>query len=140
MSVVFLTYLPKMCGYLLTILELNGPTEAQIDAWKEQAPGGRIRAFSLDNVRFYIVRAIGGLELSTIQKNIPANSSNPEADIKLGAAELCTLWTSTTQNGKLTAVALRTGTAGLPGSIWQLIETLSDYASPQDFEICSVEL
>jgi hypothetical protein len=119
---------------------LGGPTPAQIDSWKQSAPGNRIRAFSLDNVRFFIVRAIGGLELAGIQKNIPQNSSNPELEIKLEAAVLCTLWTSSTRDGKLTQLGLRTGTAGLPSSIWTLIEAISDYADPQDFQQCSVEL
>ena len=122
------------------IAELSGPSEAQIDAWKQSAPGNRVRAFSLDNVRFYIVRAIGGLEFAGIQKNIPQNSTNPQLEIQLEAAVLCTLWTSSTRDGKLTSIGLRTGTAGLPSSIWTLIETLSDYADPQDFQTCSVEL
>lgn len=122
------------------ILELGGPDAHQIESWKQDAPGGRIRAFSLDNVRFYIVRAIGGLELAGLQKQIPVNSSNPENDMKLEAGALCTLWTSSTRDGKLTSSGLRAGTAGLPSSLWTLIETLSDYTDPQDFQLCSIEL
>jgi hypothetical protein len=122
------------------IAELDGPSPEQIAQWKANAPGNRVRAFSLDNVRFFVVRAIGGLELAGIQKNIVQNASNPELEVKLAAAVLCTLWTSSTREGKLTELGLRTGTAGLPSSIWTLIETISDYADPQDFQQCSVEL
>jgi hypothetical protein len=122
------------------LAELGGPSEAQIDAWKQSAPGNRLRAYSLDNVRFDIVRAIGGLEFAAIQKNIPANSTNPQLEIQIEAAVLCTCWTSSTRDGKLTSIGLRTGAAGRPSSTWTLIETLSDYADPQDFQTCSVEL
>lgn len=126
---------------MLQLIEsLGGPSPAEIEVMRSNSPGGRIRVFSLDNRRYFIVRSISGMELATIQKGIPTNSTDPEKDIQIGVASLCTLWTNSTVEKKLSEAALRFGPAGLPSSIWALVAILSDFADPADFQTCSVEL
>jgi len=127
----------------------NAPSKATIESWKAQAPNGTVRMLALGK-RVYIVRGISGLELMTIQNNIPDNlgaSLSPEArqqkveqEISLNVASRCVVWTSSTPDGKLTVEQLRGGSAGLPSTLFALITYMSDFIEPDAFSILSAEL
>jgi hypothetical protein len=131
---------PKTLTPLDFLASLGGPSPEQIDFIKQQSPNNRARVMCNDGKRAFVVRAIGGLELAQIRKNIPQNSTNPDEDTAIAAAVLCTVWTNVTPEKRLNETLLRTGSAGLPSSLWSLITMLSDYMDPQDFEVCSAEL
>jgi hypothetical protein len=122
------------------LASISGPTKDQVEAFKQNVPNGRIRIFTPDGKRGYLLRAISGLELAQIQKSIPPNSSNIEYDASIGSAVLCTIWTNASADGKLSEVGLRGGSAGLPSTLWNLITLMSDFVDPQDFAACSAEL
>jgi len=122
------------------LASIGGPSLDQINFIKQQSPNKRARVFTPDSKRAFVVRAIGGLELAQIRKNIPQNSTNPDEDTAIAAAVLCTVWTNVTSEKRLNETLLRTGAAGLPSSLWMLITMLSDYTDPQDFAVCSAEL
>jgi len=127
----------------------NAPSKAQVESWKSQAPNGIIRIFAPGR-RVYLVRGISGLELSGVQNSIPANLGadlNPEAraakieqEISLQVAAKCTVWTSASADGKLSADQLRGGSAGLPSTLFNLVTWLSDFVDPEAFQLMSAEL
>lgn len=127
----------------------NAPTKAAVEALKSQAPNGTIRIFAVGK-RVYLVRGISGLELQGIQGQIPENlgaSLSPEAraakiegEVSLMVSAKCVVWTSATQDGKLTVEQLRGGSAGLPSTLFNLITWLSDFVDPEAFQIMSTEL
>jgi len=52
----------------------EAPSLEQIDQWKQQAPGARLRIWhSSDGKRVYVLRAIGGQELVQLQASLPPN-------------------------------------------------------------------
>ena len=52
----------------------EAPSVEQIEQWKQQAPGARLRIWhSSDGKRVYVLRAIGGQELAQLQASLPPN-------------------------------------------------------------------
>ena len=134
---------PEKTGFsdpYLFIASLGGPSKEQIEAYKQSIPNGRLRVYTPDGKRAYIVRCISGLELGGIQKSLPPNCSNPEYDTSLAAGALCTIWTNASHDHKLSETGLRGGSAGLPSTLWALILELSDFTPPDQFAYCSAEL
>jgi hypothetical protein len=133
--------------YLATFA--NAPSKAVIEAYKTQAPNGVVRLLALGK-RAYVVRGLSGLELNAIQGQVPSNlgASLPaderqakiESEVAILASSKGIVWTSTTQDGKLTADQLRGGSAGLPSTIFNLVTYLSDFLDPQALELLSTEL
>lgn len=127
----------------------GAPTKAQIEALKTQAPNGVIRIFA-PGKRAYLVRGITGLELQGIQTTIPENlgaglppeqrAAKVESEVSLAVSARCVVWTSTTQDGKLTVEQLRAGSAGLPSTLFNLITYLSDFLDPEALQVMSAEL
>ena len=113
------------------------PSDAKISGWKAQAPGGRLKVFSPDGARVFILRGLSGLELSSIHNNIPKNASNPDSEVQIASVAKCTLFTSA---GPLTEEALRTGPAGLPESLFAIVQNLSDFYDPVQLFNFSMEL
>ncbi len=127
----------------------HAPTKATVEIWKQQAPNGVVRIFAAGK-RAYLVRGISGLELQSVQSQIPDNLGaglNPEAraakvegEVALLVSSKCVVWTSTTQDGKLTVEQLRGGSAGLPSTLFNLITYLSDFLDPEALQVMSAEL
>ena len=113
------------------------PSEAKLSAWKAQAPGGRLKIFCPDGGRVFILRGLSGLELAGIHAAVPKNSSNPDADVQIASVARCTLFCS---GGELSEEALRTGPAGLPESLFAIVQNLSDFYDPVQLFNCSMEL
>jgi len=130
---------PKEKTPMEYLLALPGaPTEAQVKGWKAQVPNGVLRIFTPDLKRFFLLRGLSGLEMRKVQESIPQNSSDPEADFKLGAVALTCIWTNITVNNKLDEMTLRSGSAGLPETLFSIVENLSDYFAPaQVMQMCS---
>lgn len=128
----------------------NAPSKAMIDSWKQQAPNGRVRLFTPDAKRVYLVRGVGGLELDKLQGQIPTNlganlpaeqqQAKVERELQLLVAAQCCVWTSVSGNGKLDAELLRIGSAGLPATLFNLISYLSDFVDPEAFNVLSIDL
>jgi hypothetical protein len=122
---------------------VGAPTADQVATWKQQAPNNRIEILSPDGKRAYIVRGLTGLELTQIQKQIQqmaTPATDPDLEIQIASVVRATLWTNAGQNGKLTDVILRTGTAGLPSTLFAKVTKLSDFMDPQQIEMLSAEL
>jgi hypothetical protein len=121
----------------------NGPTKDQLELWKAQAPGGRIRMkASSDFKRVFIMRAIGGTELAQLQARLPQNIA-PERlpqELQIAVAVHCCLWTSATPDGKLTDLVLRASGSGLPITLHEVVSVLSDYEDPETIERLSADL
>lgn len=127
----------------------NAPSKAVVESLKTQAPNGTIRIFAMGK-RVYLVRGISGLELLQVQGQIPENlgaNLNPEArgakieaEVALMVSAKCVVWTSTTPDGKLSVEQLRGGSAGLPGTLFNLITWLSDFIDPESFQLMTAEL
>ncbi len=108
----------------------GAPTPAMIEGYKQQAPAGRIKLFTPDGKRVFILRGISGFELSDIQKKIPQNASDVENEIKLAVCCKAVIWTNTTQTNLMDEMTLRAAPAGLPETIHQLVAQLSDFFDP----------
>ena len=68
----------------------EAPSLEQIEQWKQQAPGARLRIWhSTDGKRVYVLRAIGGQELGQLQASLPPNI--PPEKVQ---AEVQILWRS----------------------------------------------
>ncbi|TSA39524.1 hypothetical protein D4R30_00940 [archaeon] len=121
----------------------GAPTKDQIELWKSQAPGGRIRMkASSDMKRVFIMRAIGGTELAQLQGRLPQNIT-PERlpqELQIAVACHCCLWTSVTPDGKLTDLVLRGSGSGLPLTLHEVVSVLSDYEDPETIERLSADL
>lgn len=115
----------------------NFPSDAKIQSWKAQAPGGRVKIFSPDGSRVFILRGFSGLELSTWQTRVMKNATDPDREVQLMAVAACTLFCSF---GSLDEETLRTGPAGLPESLFSLIQNLSDFYDPVSLFNYSMEL
>lgn len=121
----------------------GSPTQDQIATWKSQAPNNRLEIFSPDGKRAFIVRGLTGLELTQIQKRIQGMATpaqDPDLEMQIAADVAAVVWTNVGQNGKLTDVLLRTGTAGLPSTLFTKVTKLSDFMDPQAIEYLSAEL
>lgn len=120
----------------------GAPTEEQRAAWKQQAPNNRIELFSPDGKRAYILRGLTGLELTQIQKQVQQiqGVSDIDLEMSISAVTKATLWTNAGLNGKLSDVSLRTGSAGLPSTLFAIVTKLSDFMDPQKIEMMSAEL
>ena len=130
---------PQTPQQLLASIQ-GAPAPAQIDAWKAEVPNHRIRLFAPDLKRVYVIRGISGLEVAQIQKSIPMNSEERDIDFQLIACEKAVLWTNASYTHKLTAAELKAGTAGLPGSIFEIVSDLSDYFPPDRIALMSGDL
>jgi len=127
----------------------NAPSKTQIETFKAQAPNAVIRIFAVGK-RAYLVRGISGLELASIQSQIPSNlgaglvpeaqAAKVESEISLMVSSKCVVWTSATPDGKLSVEQLRGGSAGLPSTLFNLITWLSDFVDPEAFQVMSAEL
>jgi len=127
----------------------GAPTKDQVENLKAQAPNGTIRIFA-PGKRVYLVRGISGLELQSVQAQIPDNlgaglspeakAAKVEGEVALAVSAKCVVWTSTTNTGKLTAEQLRGGSAGLPSTLFNLITYMSDFLDPEALQIMSAEL
>jgi len=122
----------------------GAPSADQVATWKSQAPNNRIELFTPgDGKRAFIVRGLTGLELSQIQKQIQTMAtpaSDPELEMQIASVVKATVWTNVGTGGKLTDVVLRTGTAGLPSTLFSKVTKLSDFMDPQQIEMFSAEL
>jgi len=121
----------------------GAPTADQIAAWKAQAPNNRLEVFTPDGKRAFIIRGLTGLELTMIQKQVQTMAtavSDPDLETQIAAVVKAVVWTNVGQNGKLTDVVLRTGTAGLPSTLFAKVTKLSDFMDPQQIELLSAEL
>jgi hypothetical protein len=127
----------------------NAPSKAIVESYKQQAPNGVIRIFAIGK-RVYLVRGISGLELQQVQSEIPSNLGaglEPEAraakvenELSIRVAARCTCWTSSSGDGKLTLEQLKSGSAGLPSTLFNLISYLSDFVDPEALQLMSAEL
>jgi hypothetical protein len=120
----------------------GAPTADQIAAWKAQAPNNRIEVFTPDGKRAFIERGLTGLELTQIQKQVQQiqGSSDPDLEMQIASVVRATLWTNVGQGNKLTDVVLRTGSAGLPSTLFAIVTRLSDFMDPQQINLLSAEL
>lgn len=115
----------------------NAPSPEKIAVWKSEVPGNRLKVFSPDGKRIFYLRGVGGLELSKIQESIPANASNPDREVMFGVVSRAVKWTNIPNFDEMT---LRNGPAGLPDSLFALIQNLSDFYEPVQLFNFSMEL
>jgi hypothetical protein len=117
------------------------PNDARLASWKSTAPGGRIKLFCPDGKRVFFLRAVSGMELSKIQSEIIANAKNPDYEVQVATVTLCTLWCNVGDaQHRIDDGMLRTGPAGLPESLWAVIQNLSDFYEPVQLYNFSMEL
>jgi hypothetical protein len=118
----------------------GAPTADQIAALKAEVPNGVIRGFSPDGKRLFLMRAITGLEMRELQKNVIPNASDPEGEFKILAVCAACVWTNAFRSGKIEQASLRAATAGLPDTLFSIVEELSDYFPPVQIAQMSFEL
>lgn len=121
----------------------GAPIPDQIAAWKLQAPNQRLEVFTPDGKRAFIIRGLTGLELTKIQKQIQSMAtpvSDPDLEMQIASVVTAVVWTNVGQNNKLTDIVLRTGTAGLPSTLFSKVTKLSDFMDPQQIDFLSAEL
>lgn len=121
----------------------GAPSADQVATWKQQAPNNRVELFTPDGKRAFILRGLTGLELTQIQKQIQSMatpSSDPDLEMQIASVVKATVWTNVGQNGKLTDIVLRTGSAGLPSTLFAIVTKLSDFMDPQRIDSLSAEL
>jgi len=120
----------------------NAPSQAVIDSWKQQVPGGKVRFFELpDGKRAFFLRAISPLELAKIQDTVARmDPSKQPLESQILIVTLCTLWSNFTQSGKLIDMELRQAGAGLPASMQAVIWDLSDYVDPAAMDSLILDL
>lgn len=118
----------------------GAPSEEDVTGWQASAPGGRVRLFTPDRKRIFIVRAIGALELEKIQQsllNIPQERLATE--LQRMVCVQATLWTNTTKSGKLSSQDLQAAPAGLAPTMHEVVSELSDFLSPQLIEQLTID-
>ena len=121
----------------------EAPSVEQIEQWKQQAPGARLRIWhSSDGKRVYVLRAIGGQELGQLQASLPPNipPEKVQAEVQILMAIRCCVWTSSTIDHNLSDLALKGAGAGLPQTLQEIIYQLSDYMDPMDINRFSADL
>lgn len=120
----------------------GAPTKNDVEAWKMQAPAGRIKLFTPDGTakRVFILRALSGLEMESISKAIPAGSTNPDLEMQIGSCVKAVVWTNTTQDGQVDDMYFRKNPAGLAVSMFSLISKISDFIDPETLETFSADL
>jgi hypothetical protein len=121
----------------------GAPTLDQIAVWKQQAPNNRLEVFTPDGKRAFVLRGLTGLELTQIQKTIhtmATATADPDLETQIASVVKATVWTNVGSTGKLTDVILRTGSAGLPSTLFAKVTKLSDFMDPQQIEMLSGEL
>jgi len=115
----------------------GAPSRQKIEAWKQEVPGGRVQLFSPDGKRVFILRGVSGLEMAKFQNEIPKNASNPEWELQLKVCAAAILWSNM---GQMDEMTLKAGPAGLPESLWTIIQNLSDFYDPVQLYNLSAEL
>lgn len=123
---------PSAAEFLATIP--NSPTPSDIEKWKKEVPGGRVRMFSPDGERVFILRGLTGFELGQLAdatpKSLPPEEREEALSEKLVAKAL--LWTNTTPSGKIEDPStLKHTTFGLPVALRTVVEDLSDMIPPE---------
>lgn len=120
----------------------TSPTEAIIQSYKAQVPGGRVRLFELpDGKRAVLLRAIAPLELAAIQEQAAKFDPNKQLfELQVAVVAKCTLWCSFTKSGHLPDVDIRACGAGLAVTLHAVIWDLSDYVDPTVIDTLSVDL
>ena len=118
----------------------DAPDAATIANWKAQVPNGIIRVFPASGKRIFFLRGITGLEMRKFQERITDGTKSPELEYQLMALESACLWTNITPARKLTAEVLRAGAAGLPFTLWAIVEALSDFIPPESLYQATFEL
>jgi hypothetical protein len=120
----------------------NAPSEAAIQSFKMQVPGGRVRFMELpDGKRAVLLRAISGPELAGVQAEARKFEETKQLyELQVAVATKCTLWSSFTPGNKLTDQQLRASGAGLPVSLHAAIWDLSDYIDPALFDNLVIDL
>src|ERR1019366_3467266 len=117
------------------------PNDARLASWKSTAPGGRIKLFCPDGKRGFFLRAVSGMELSKIQSEIIANAKNPDYEVQVATVTLCTLCCNVgAAQRRIDDGMVGSGPAGLPESLWAVIQTLSDFYEPVQLYNFSMEL
>jgi len=121
----------------------SAPSQDQLKSWQSQAPGNRIRVFqTTDLKRIFVLRGMGGTELTEIQAKLSPTipPERIQGELMIQIAVRCCLWTNVSTDGKLTDLMLRAAGAGLPETLNQVINVLSDYCSPDTIERLCIEL
>jgi len=121
----------------------GGPSKDDIAVSKAQTPNGRIKIFTLDGgERIYLLRAVSLLEMAGLQKQLPRNADQETIarELPLLVVSKCCVWTNTTKSGKVTGEELKAGAAGLPTTLYQFIEQMSDFVDPASFDLISTDL
>lgn len=115
----------------------DAPSPAKIESVKRESPGGRVKIFSPDGKRVFLLRGLSGIELAEIHGKVHKNATNPDYEIQLMSCEKALVWSSF---GKLTSEDFRIGPAGLPESLFALVQNLSDFYDPMQLFQFSAEL
>lgn len=114
----------------------DAPTPAQIDIYRQQVPGARLRLLPMkDGRRLFLLRGFTAIELQRVQQE--ATKVAPEKQLyqlQVLMASMCTLWTSISKSGRLTEVELNSSGAGLAATLYHAIMDLSDYNDPEVLE------
>lgn len=120
----------------------GAPSKSEIESWKNQTPNGRVKVFTPDYKRIYILRGVSALELEAVQASIPQNTSPEKVDglIQKAVIARACLWASSTNNHKLNEMDLSVGGAGLPVALFEVISQLSDFMGPNQIEKFSADL
>jgi hypothetical protein len=120
----------------------GAPSKDLIQTMKAQTPNQRIRVFSPDTKRVFLIRGISHTELNQVQQLLPINMSpeKTEQELYILIAARCTIWTNASATTKLNPDELRAGSAGLPSTLFQLVQYLSDYVEPESLNVLSAEL
>jgi hypothetical protein len=133
---------PKTPYDLLAERYPSAPNKSQIESYKTQVPGHRIRLFELpDGRRAVILRAIAPLELAGIQAEASKfDVAKQLFELQVAVASKCTIWCSFTSSGKLTDSDIRNSGAGLAVTLHAVVWDLSDYIDPAAIDTLSIDL
>lgn len=132
---------PQTPAEFLASLE-NGPKPNQIAQWKAESPNGRVRVFSPDGKRAFILRSLNGMEFADLQAKVQKTSrpEQQEGEMNVALSVKACLWTNTTPTSKMTEVELKAASAGLPASLAAVVLELSDFFDPQTLAMTSGDL
>jgi hypothetical protein len=120
----------------------GAPTPHDIESYRKQVPGGRLRLLPLkDGKRLFLLRGFTALELLGVQTEAAKLSPEKQvAYLQVTISVRCTIWTSIVTSGKLTVQDLENSGAGLASTLYHTIMDLSDYNDPQVLEQLFVDL